>query len=147
VDKNSYASIDVPGTLDTALDHVMEKYQLSAPLADFLAGNLYENFIANTDSGFYAGLHFLDGRKYHHLALSNENVYFQLWISDDVAPLVRKLVITYKHIEGTPQFTAYLSEWDFNPRTPDMVFDFYPPIDADEIDVLPVVSRNKGDKE
>lgn len=138
VDKNIYASIKVPGTLDKALDHAMEKFHMDAPLADFLAGNLYNNFIANTDAGMYAGLHYMQGKQYHHLALANEDVDFQIWIVDDIAPLVHKIVINYKHLPGEPQFIAYLSEWDFDPLAPDMVFEFHPPIDADEIQFLPV---------
>ena len=142
IDKNIYGGIPVPGNLEAALDHAMDKFQMDMPLTDFLAGNLYENFINNTDSAFYAGLHYLDGGKYHHLVMSNANVDFQIWISDDIAPLIHKIVITYKHLEGAPQFTAMLSEWDFNARTPDMVFEFYPPIDADEIEFLPVTPKS-----
>lgn len=147
LEKNIYASIDVPDTLEAALDHAMLKFHVDAPLADFLAGNLYDNFISNTDSGFYAGLHYLDGEKYHHLALSNQHVDFQIWITDSVEPLIRKIVITYKHLKGVPQYTAYLSDWDFNPRTPDMLFDFYPPIDADEIEFIPVATGTSGEKQ
>jgi hypothetical protein len=144
LDQNVYASIDVPDNLEAALDHAMERFQIDAPLADLFAGNLYSNFIENTDSAFYAGLHYLEGSKYHHLALSNENVDFQIWISDSVAPLIHKIVITYKHLVGAPQFTAILSDWNFNPDAPDMVFDFYPPIDADEIEFLPVTTSASG---
>ncbi len=88
----------------------------------------------------------MDGANYHHLALSNENVDFQIWISDDMAPLIRKIVITYKHVEAEPQFTAIPSDWEFNRRAPDMVFNFYPPIDADEIEYLPVTRNDSGVK-
>ena len=138
LDTNTYGSIDAPGTLDEALDHAMQKFQLDAPLADILTDNLYDNFIANTREGSYAGLHFMQGKKHHHLAMSNENVDFQVWIADDIAPLIHKVVITYKHLPGEPQFSAHLSDWDFSPLAPDMVFEFHPPIDADEIQFLPV---------
>jgi hypothetical protein len=146
LDKNIFASIDAPGSLEAALDHAMEKYHVDAPLADLLAGNPYDNYISNTDEGFYAGLHYLEGGEYHHLALSNENVDYQVWIADGPAPLFRKIVITYKHLPGAPQFSAEMFDWDFNPRTPDMVFDFYPPIDAEQIEFVPVtgsVGREK----
>lgn len=144
VDNNIYASIAAPGTLEDAFDHAMEWFQVDAPLADFLTGNLYDNFIANTRSGMYAGLHYLLGKQYHHLAMTTENVDFQIWIVDDIAPLIHKIVITYKHLPGEPQFVAYLSDWNFTPQTPDMVFEFHPPIDADEIKFLPV--KTKGGK-
>jgi len=144
LDNNTYASINIPGNLEQAFDHAMEKFHMDAPLADLIAGNLYENFINNTESAFYAGLHYMDGSKYHHLALSNKNVDFQVWVTDDAAPVIRKIVITYKHLEGEPQFTAILSDWKFNPRTPDMVFEFYPPVDADQIEFLPVATSQSG---
>jgi hypothetical protein len=146
LDKNVYASIDVPDNLEAALDDAMERFQIDAPLADLIAGNIHENFIAKTESGSYVGLHYLDGNKYHHLALSNKNVDFQVWITDDTAPLIRKIVITYRHLDGAPQFTAILSDWNFNPRTPDMVFEFFPPIDADKIEYLPVKTSQSGEE-
>ncbi len=51
-----------------------------------------------------------------------------------------KIVITYVNEPGQPQFTAVLSGWDFAPRLPDLVFDFAPPIDADEIEFLPLAN-------
>ena len=138
--ENVYARIAVPDTIETALDHAMERFHLDAPLADFLAGNLYDNLLGKAEAAFYAGLHYLEGEKYHHLALSNNDVDYQVWIAEGEAPLVRKIVITYKHIEGSPQLSAVLSGWDLDPLTPDMLFDFYPPIDADEIEFLPVAT-------
>lgn len=140
LENNVYARIDVPDTIEAALDHAMERFRINAPLADFLAGDLYDNLLGNAESAFYAGLHYLEGEKYHHLALSNDNVNYQLWIAEGTAPLIRKVVITYKHLEGSPQFIAMLSGWDLDPLAPDMLFDFYPPVDADKIEYLPVAT-------
>jgi len=143
MDRNVYANFKVSGGLDKAFDYAMDKYRLDAPLADLLIDSLYENVTAKTESSVYVGLNYLDDDYYHHMAFSYENIDFQIWISDDEAPLIHKIVITYKHLEGEPQFMAILSGWDFNPRTPDFVFDFHPPIDADEIKFLPVSSGKK----
>lgn len=143
--QNTYGMIEVPNTLDAALDNAIQRFQVTAPLADFLTSDPYENISENALTGFYAGLHYLDGEMYHHLLLSNDNVDFQLWISnDDKAPMFRKFVITYKHTKGAPQYTANLTNWVFNPDAPDTVFDFHPPKQADKIEFLPVSSRKGG---
>lgn len=143
MERNVYALLDAPGTTEQAFDLAMEKFQVEVPLADFFVGNLYDNFITQTDSGFYAGLHYLQGKKYHHLALSNDKVDFQVWISDDFAPLIHKVVINYKNLPGAPQQTTTFSNWTFNPTAPDMLFDFYPPMDAEQIEFLPVLSNKE----
>lgn len=143
--RNVFATIDKAGTIEEALDYAMDTYQVELPMADFLAGNLYENFINGTDSAFYAGLHYMEGEEYHHLALSNKNVDFQTWIKDDEAPLIHKVIITYKNLPGEPQYTAVFKDWQLNPIAPDMAFDFYPPVDAEQIEFLPVIT-GKGEK-
>ena len=144
LERNTYAVIEVPDTLDAALDYVMQRFQVNAPLADLLTSNPYDNYSENAMTGYYAGMHYLDGDNYHHLLLSNNNVDYQLWIStDDQAPLFRKFVITYKHLEGAPQYTANLTNWVFNPKAPDSAFDFQPPEKADKIDFRPI-SKSKG---
>ena len=89
------------------------------------------------------GLHLLQGVKHHHLLLSNQNVDYQVWIEDSARPVPKKIVITYVNEPGQPQFTALLTGWDFAPRLPDLVFDFAPPADADEIEFLPLANVNR----
>jgi hypothetical protein len=45
-----------------------------------------------------------------------------------------------------PQFSAVFAGWDLGARTADFAFDFAPPIDADEIEILPVVTTTEVTK-
>jgi hypothetical protein len=47
---------------------------------------------------------------------------WQIWIEDGKQLVPRKIVITYKTMPGSPQFTAVLSEWDLKTRLPESIF-------------------------
>jgi hypothetical protein len=135
---NFYATIDAPATIDTALDHALESFGLSAPLADFISKGSYEYMKENVDSGFYVGLSNVHGVESHHLAFRQEDIDWQIWIENSKTPLPRKIVITNKWQTGAPQFTALLSDWNLSPMLKDSLFTFVPPDKAEKIEFLPV---------
>lgn len=93
--------------------------------------------IKKVQSGFYVGRHYVKDIKCHHMAFSGEHIDWQFWIEDSATPVLRKVVITYKNLKGFPQYVAYLSDWDFNPRLPDLVFKFEPPANVREVKLRP----------
>ncbi len=143
LDQNVYTTVDAPETIDEMIDSLRAEYGIAVPLADLLVSDIYKNFRDNAESGIYAGLHYHQGVKHHHLLLSNQNVDYQVWIEDSARPVPKKIVITYVNEPGQPQITAVLTGWDFAPRLPDLVFDFAPPTDADEIEFLPLANVNR----
>ena len=68
--------------------------------------------------------------------LSNDEVDYQMWVSDSAEPLPARVVVTYKKRPGAPRFSAQFTQWDMNPYQPDLVYEFNPPVDADEIEIL-----------
>ena len=55
----------------------------------------------------------------HHLAFTQENVDWQVWIQDGPQPFIRKFVITHKNEPGAPEFTALITHWDLTQRIAD----------------------------
>ncbi len=127
---NEYETAKVPGDLDKALDHMARTYGESSPLADLVYSDPYSIMIENVKTGYYVGLHEIRGVKCHHLAFTQDNIDWQIWIEDGGRPVPCKAVITYKNVESEPQFTALLYDWDFSPHLPDALFKFYPPAGA-----------------
>jgi hypothetical protein len=81
-----------------------------------------------------------------HLAFTQANIDWQVWIEDGPMPTPKKIVITYKDEEGSPQYTALFSKWDFDTKLPDFVFSFDPPAGAQKIDIMelkPATPREK----
>jgi len=117
-----YATEPVPADIDSAMDQLAEKYGFSPPLVDFVYSDPYHTLIENVESGFYAGLHDVEGVRWHHLAFVQKNIDWQIWIEDGKQMVPRKFVITYKTIPESPQFSAVLSEWDLDAHLPDALF-------------------------
>lgn len=143
LDQNVYATVEQPGTIEQMIDSLRERYGMAAPLADILVSDPHANYRENATSASYLGLHVLQGVRHHHILLSNENADYQVWIEDGATPVLRKILITYADQPGTPQIEAMLTTWNFVPRLPDLAFTFAPPVDADEIEILPAKETAK----
>lgn len=58
-------------------------------------------------------------------------------IADGYEIVPCKLLITYKNLPESPQYTAYFGEWNFSPRLPDRLFNFVPPAETSQIEFVP----------
>jgi hypothetical protein len=114
---------DVPIELGAMMDHLMEKYDFSPPLADLVYPDIYEALIDNVQFGIYVGLHDVEGVRCHHLAFVTKYIDWQIWIEDGLQMVPRKVVITYKALPESPQYTGILTDWDLNARFSDILFD------------------------
>ena len=124
---NTFAEAMVPSTIDGAMDEMWQTYGVKIPLVDFIVSDPYANLMENVESGFYAGIHQVNGVHCHHLVFTQAEIDWQIWIADGVLPLPQKLVITYKQEDGYPQYTALFSDWNLGPGLNDAVFNFAPP--------------------
>lgn len=123
MNENFYATKEIPARkIDDALDYIMEKLGFSPPLSDFASQDPYKILIENVQFGFYVGLHDVEGIACHHLAFVEKYIDWQVWIEDSNQLVPRKLVITYKTLDGSPQYTAIFSDWDLTARLPDSLF-------------------------
>ncbi len=133
---NVYGQIEAPGTIDETLDMMLEEYKVSIPLADLLSADMREVFMQNVVKGEYVGLHFAADIECHHLAFTQENIDWQVWIDAGDEPRLRKLVITYKLQPGEPQYTLVVDEVTVLSEAPSPEeFVFTPPEGARKIEV------------
>ncbi len=133
---NVYTSTEGPSEIDTAIDHMIDDYGVSVPIADLVYSDPYATFMENVESGFFIGRHKVSGIACDHLAFAQETIDWQIWIEAGPRPVPRKLLITYKDQPGSPQYVATFSDWNFQPRLSDHYFKFRPPDGADEIEFL-----------
>jgi len=131
-----FATADVSGGVDQALDYLREKYDIVLPLGNLVRKGFYDQVRSKLTSGRYVGRHRV-GRAYcHHLAFTSEEVDWQIWVEDSKEMLPRKIVVTYKTISGEPQFSALIGEWRLSESIPDKAFDLGIPPDASRIEIL-----------
>lgn len=134
-DSGLYALVEVPNDLDGAIDHLIDEYGVTWPLADLAYTDPYVGLIESVDVGTYVGLHQAGGVDCHHLAFKHGKVDWQIWIDAGIEPVPRKVVITYNGSEGAPRYMAFLSDWEFDPYLPEAIFQFEAPEGSKQIEV------------
>ena len=130
---NFYSTNSMPANLDDAVDAAHDQ-GIDLPLIDLAMSDPYANATAKVEQGRYYGLATVLGVSCHHLAFTQENVDWQIWIEDGPQPLIRKFVITYKNDPGAPEFTALITHWEMTDRIADSDFVFERPAGAVKID-------------
>ena len=108
---NDFSLATLPGSIDQALVKLLQQYNFAPALSEFLFINTFREMTQNVTSGSYFGTSRVFGTKCNHLAFTQENIDWQVWVDAGRRPVPRKLVITYKNMPGSPQFIAILKDW------------------------------------
>lgn len=132
-----YATLDVPPDIEAALAKAHEDFNLRVALTDLASPKLYDHLSAGLANSRNLGIDKVRGVSCHHLAVDRKDGQVQLWIDAGGKPLPRKVVITEKNSPGSPQWTAYLGEWNVSPGLDDSLFAFVVPPGAQKIKFMP----------
>jgi len=144
--QNFYGRIPAPATLDEALDVASERFGITLPLEDIIVSDPYKSAMQKITSGILLGPVTVLGVPCEHLAFSLGQVDWQIWIEQGAVPVPRKIVITYKDEEGSPDYTAIFSNWDFETKLSDFLFKFEPPAGSTEITVAEIKGKDESHK-
>jgi hypothetical protein len=131
--ENIYDTTGQPGDIDASLDYLARQLGVPRQLRDFFSKDLTTSLGSAVQSGYYVGESMISGVLCDHLALRSEKEDVQVWIARGDEPVPRRIVITYRQIEGQPQFWAEFTDWNFSPELSDATFTFTPPGDAKRI--------------
>jgi hypothetical protein len=126
-DTNNYGSLEAPGTIMDMIKLVHENYGIEIPGADFWYRGLTDDLITDFPNIYYLGMTEVNEKNCFHIIASNENLRVQIWISDDLYFLPKKMVVTYLSEAGAPQYEAIYSNWKLNEPFPESIFDFITP--------------------
>lgn len=125
-----YATAAAPPDVEQAVDQFERDYGVFLPLSEIVIGNPYQKVVDLALSGKYLGIHDVDGTPCYHVAFVGENLDFQLWVEQGEKAVPRKMVVTYKREEGSPQYVAELMDWNLHAKLPDSDFEKRVPADA-----------------
>jgi hypothetical protein len=124
---NHYATMEAPATIDAAMEKANQEYGLRVSLVDLAESNTCALMTKGVKHALYVGKGVVRGVNCHHLAFDKDNVQWQIWIDAGEKPLIRKLLINQKKLPASPQWTAYLTDWNLAPQLSDSLFAFVPP--------------------
>jgi len=129
-----YDTTRQPGDIDASFEFLAEQLATPDQLHHFFALDLTAAMKSMVESGYYIGQAKIAGVWCDNLALRNNDEYVQLWIEKGSTPVPRRIVVTYRNVEGQPQFRAQFSEWEFSPDLSTTVFSFSPPAHAQRVE-------------
>lgn len=122
-----YAVQDFDKGFEVLIDAVREATDEEIPLHAIMVRDLPDRVVDGLTSATYVGLANIAGAQAHHLAFSDAEEDWQVWISaneDEPVPLV--IVGTESSKPGWPQYRAYLSDWAFDGEIDSALFTFKP---------------------
>jgi hypothetical protein len=137
-----YNTKPAPATLDGVLEQINNKYGITLPMSNLLTSDPCRDLKAETQSSFFVGNNLVGNEETYQILIQGEDRDFQMWVSQDEQPLLKKAIITYKELPGEPQYTAIFSNWNFKPELPANAFTFTPANDDVMVDFIPLDRLN-----
>jgi hypothetical protein len=133
--QNAYVQAEVPGTIDTLIDELRDKYQRQLPGADLLQSGVYEALMTDVTDVKDLGSGVIGGVECDHLAFRAKETDWQIWIAQGDNPYPCRYVITSKGVDQAPQFTLTIREWKAGAGVSAADFIFKAPAGAKRMDV------------
>ncbi len=122
-----YASMDVPPRIEAALKEANKKYGVRVALVDLASPKLWELVSKKIRHSLYVGMSMVRGVPCYHLAFDGKDRHLEVWIEAGNKPLIRKILIENIKQQASPEWTAYLGQWNTKARLADAMFNFVPP--------------------
>ncbi len=133
--KNLYAQVAVPGTVDHLIDELRVKYDRPLPGADILLSNLYDALMENVIDAKDLGSGVVGGVECDSLAFRSNEVDWQIWIAQGNHPYPCRYIITTKGMAGQPQYSIQIRNWKTGAEVAPTDFVFTNPTNAAKVDL------------
>ena len=79
-DANVYTRLDAAGSIDQLIERLRADHAVTAPGADLLLANVYDDLMEDVFDAKYIGIGVIDGVECAHLAFRTPEVDWQIWI-------------------------------------------------------------------
>ena len=125
VEENAYVSAPFSGNFDALADRVRDTYDLRLPIWQVMNASPRAELLERAETAAYLGTTRIAGREAYHLAFSDYEADWQIWIATDPEqPELLMIVGTDPYTQGWPQYRAYFSNWNFEPEIPPGAFSY-----------------------
>ena len=138
---NLYATSELAGDIDAAIAHFVKDLQMRLPLALLFVTALPKELEQRILGAEIVETTTIADQPYFHLAARGDSVDLQVWLPTTGDPLPHRIILTYKHEEGQPQYWANFMEWNLAPNPSASWFALDIPKEAARIPFLAQVRR------
>jgi hypothetical protein len=135
---STFGEVTGPKDIDGMVARLEKEYGMALPLGELAESDPAKVLSRGIDLAHYVGVHDVEGVFCHHVVLQRPDLDLQVFVEVGDKPLPRKLVFEYPRRQGSPQFTASITEWRLEPPAA-ALFAAKVPKDAAKVDFLPVV--------
>ncbi len=142
--ENVFARLTRPGSVDEILYYFVKDLQTPIPLSLLLVTALPQEMEKRVTDIAVVGHETLAGKPTEHLAARTDDLDFQVWMATGDEPVPLRIVLTYKHAAGQPQFSAMLSDWNFHPQIDPAAFVFVPSAGAESVAFMVPAPNSPG---
>jgi hypothetical protein len=133
---NLFTTLETPSTLDAALEALDQK-NIFIPIRNFIGSDPYKSLSDSLRTGYVVGRVNLFEQPVHHLAFTEPDAEWQLWVIGGEEPRVRRLQVVDKSSPMAVRTTVEFLNWTLGSSTTPETFTFRKPADAKEIEMLP----------
>ena len=132
-----YVSAEVPADIEGALAKADQELKFRVALADLASPKLCEHLAKGQTHALYVGSSNVRGVTTNHLAFDRNDIQLQIWIETGKKPTPAKILINQKNLPASPQWTAYLRDWNSAPQLKPGTFAFTAPTGVQKIKFAP----------
>lgn len=110
-----YATAPFPDGFEALVEAARVRAGTQVPIWTLMSADLGKNAVTNIEGAAYLGTTLIAGQEAHHLAFTEYEEDWQLWISTDPEePVPIMIVSTDPHQQGWPQYRAHMLNWSFD---------------------------------
>lgn len=132
---NVFLQKEIPGTIDSLIDELRDKYQIPLPAADLLTSDPAKPLMDGVTDIKDLGSGFIGGRECDHFAFRAPEVDWQIWIAQGEQPYPCRYTITSKTVAAAPQYTIDVRSWRTGAEAGSGNFAFTAPAGATQLTI------------
>lgn len=139
---NLYATVPMKTSIDGLVKRLDTRFGFTPPLAEFVLSDPYKEMSKQIRKSSVVGTGRIGWTECHRLALVGDLADADLWVGvKDHLP--RRLIATFKQLDGQPQLRINFSGWNLAATTRDQDFTFVPPKGVQKIYMIPTAEAGK----
>ena len=144
-DTEEYSVVPVVGDFSDLVSTLIEKYDLSLPMADVFDPAGSQEAMEQLTEAQYLGEVLFGNEVVHHVSFRRFDGDWQIWISANPdRPVPVMIVGTDPYSQGWPQFQAVFYDWTLNTQIDEDAFQFKAPAGYSETTLLPTSNIEDG---